>query len=122
MTVMKTGPRDEDFEQRLVDAVQAYAALGPVDKALHDAEQRRSFVRGQIGRDPGPDVLAAEVVRLLALLAEAVVVLERCEGRAPSDQFLAFAFDDSLVASVAFTAAQLRAVRSLVARLREEAK
>lgn len=51
-------------------------ALSPVEKALHDAERRRSFVRGQLGHDPGPDVLAEEVKRLRALLAEAGRVLE----------------------------------------------
>jgi hypothetical protein len=46
-------------------AKAAYNALSPVDKALHDSDQRRSYVRGMCG-DPGPDVLAEEVRRLRA--------------------------------------------------------
>lgn len=57
-----------ELNEKLSAAVKAYEALSPVDRALHDADQRRSFVRGQSGRDPGPDVLAEEVRRLRALL------------------------------------------------------
>lgn len=46
-----------------------YEALSPVDKAIHDAAQKRSFIRAQTGLDPGPDVLAEEVQRLRVLLA-----------------------------------------------------
>lgn len=47
-------------------ACEAYEKLSPVDKALHDSDQRRSYVEGETGRDPG-DVLADEVRRLRAL-------------------------------------------------------
>ena len=60
-------------------AVSAYDALSPVEKAIHDAEQRRSFVRGQTGRDPGPDVLSVEIDRLRAenaALREALAEVE----------------------------------------------
>lgn len=33
---------------------------------MHDAEQRRSFIRGQTGRDPGPDPLVEEINDLKA--------------------------------------------------------
>lgn len=59
-----------DLTERLHAVVEAYKAMPPVEQALHDAAQRRSFVRGQCGADPGPDVLAEEVLRLRALLAD----------------------------------------------------
>lgn len=46
------------------DAMRAFKALSPVDQALHIEDQRRSFIRGQTGRDPGPSPLAEEVRRL----------------------------------------------------------
>lgn len=60
-----------DIDELLKAAVAQYAAMSPVDKALHDDEQRRSFVRGQGGTDPGPGVLAEEVRRLRARLTAA---------------------------------------------------
>lgn len=69
-----------DIGPLLHAALARYNALSPVDKALHDSDQRRSFVHGQIGRDPGPDVLAEEVRRLRAEIAalreECAAVLE----------------------------------------------
>jgi hypothetical protein len=56
---------DHEFKQKVAEAVARYESLSPVDKALHDSEQRRSWVRGETGRDPG-DVLADEVRRLRA--------------------------------------------------------
>lgn len=60
----------DDIGPLMKKAVAAFEAMSPVDKALHLADQRRSFVRGQIGRDPGPSVLAEEVRRLRAENAE----------------------------------------------------
>lgn len=67
--------RTGGLEERLLEAVRAYEAMSPIDRALHDADQRRSFVRGQCGRDPGPNVLAEEVRRLRTLLDRAAEVL-----------------------------------------------
>jgi len=53
----------------VADAVAAHAAMSPVDRALHDADRRRSFGRG-MGTDPGPNVLAEEVRRLRALVTQ----------------------------------------------------
>lgn len=64
----------------LADAIkrvrEAYEALAPVDKALADSDQRRSYVEGLGGRDPG-DVLADEVRRLRSELAN---VRSACRG------------------------------------------
>jgi hypothetical protein len=67
--------RTDKLADRLKDAVDAYNSLSPVDRALHDADQRRSFVRGQCGRDPGPDVLADEVRRLRAQMQQMIDAL-----------------------------------------------
>lgn len=71
---------EADIGPLLREAVARYNAMSPVDKALLHSDQRRSFVRGQIGRDPGPDVLAEEVRRLraenTALRQECAAVLE----------------------------------------------
>lgn len=58
-----------DIASLLVRARMAYAAMSPVDRALHDTGQRRSLVRS-MGHDPGPDVLADEVRRLRKLVIE----------------------------------------------------
>lgn len=47
----------------------ALAAMSPVDRALHDSDQRRSWVRGMTCREPPRDVLADEVRRLREELA-----------------------------------------------------
>lgn len=60
--------RDARLAALVQRARAAYDAMSPVDRAMHDAEQRRSFIRGQCGRDPGPDVLVEEIKRLRALL------------------------------------------------------
>jgi hypothetical protein len=57
------GASGGDLSEQVRRAVARYEALSPVDKALHDSDQRRSWVRGETGRDPG-DVLADEVKRL----------------------------------------------------------
>lgn len=44
----------------------------PIERALMEDDQRRSFVRGSTGRDPGEHPLAAEVRRLRAEHAAAV--------------------------------------------------
>jgi hypothetical protein len=43
--------------------------MTPVDRAIADAEQRRSMIRGLRGRDPGPSPLVEEIKRLRAALA-----------------------------------------------------
>jgi hypothetical protein len=58
-----------DLGPLITRALAAVEAMSPVDRALHDADQRRSFVRG-MGKDPGPDVLAEEVRRLRALVVQ----------------------------------------------------
>lgn len=68
--------RDDALTERLKNRVAAYKAMSQLDKALHDAEQRRSFVRGQSGRDPGPDVLAEEVRALRTRLSSAEAALK----------------------------------------------
>lgn len=45
-------------------AVARFERLSPVDKALEEAQQRRSWVIGETGRDPGLGALAEEVLRL----------------------------------------------------------
>lgn len=47
----------------------ALDAMSPVARALHDSDQRRSWVRGMTGREPPRDVLADEVRRLREELA-----------------------------------------------------
>lgn len=61
----------------------ALAAMSPVDRALHDSDQRRSWVRGMTGREPPRDVLADEVRRLRAEHAarEAAAFQRGAEGR-----------------------------------------
>lgn len=60
---------ERDLVKQVTEARRRYDALSPVNKALADSEQRRAYVKGQAGRDPG-DVLAAEVVRLRADVAK----------------------------------------------------
>ena len=55
----------EGLTELVKRARKAYEAMDPVSRALADSDQRRSWVRGETGRDPG-DVLADEVRRLLA--------------------------------------------------------
>ena len=38
--------RNDVLDRKIKDAVAAYKALSPEEKARHDYEQRRSFVRG----------------------------------------------------------------------------
>lgn len=56
--------QEVNIQELIERARAAYDAMSPVDQALHDDEQRRSFVRGQCGHDPGPSILAEEVRRL----------------------------------------------------------
>ena len=60
---MSEQERDKVLQTRLEAAVEYYNAMPLVERALHDDDQRRSFVRGQSGRDLGPSVLADEVRR-----------------------------------------------------------
>ena len=62
-----SAPRGE-IPALLAAAVAARDAMSPVDRALHDAEQQRSWVRGETGRDPGPNPLMEEIQRLRAEL------------------------------------------------------
>lgn len=61
-------PNDQALREKVEAARKWYESLSPVDRALHDDDQRRSWVRGESGTDPGEHVLAAEVRRLRALL------------------------------------------------------
>ena len=56
------------------EAVDALNAMSPVDRAIHLAHQRHSFVRGQLGTEPTPAadmILAVEVERLRTALRAA---------------------------------------------------
>jgi hypothetical protein len=60
----------------LIDKARAaYEAMSPVDKALADSDQRRSWVRGEVGHAPA-DVLADEVRHLRSQLEAARKVIE----------------------------------------------
>ena len=97
----------------------------PVDRALMIADQRRSFVRGETGRDPG-DILADEVRRLRALLAggerDAIVTRLRnwVGGKWPADQSLD---DDIAEAALALEAlaARLAAAQEQTEALEKDA-
>lgn len=52
------------LEQAIEKAQAHYESMSTVDKALMEAQQKRSWVFGETGRDPGLGVLAAEVLRL----------------------------------------------------------
>lgn len=43
--------RDEEICERVAKARDIYLAMSPVDRAIHDVQQRMSFVRGNIGMD-----------------------------------------------------------------------
>lgn len=58
-----------DLDAAIAANKAALAAMSPVDRALHDSEQRRSWVRGMTCREPPRDVLADEVRRLREELA-----------------------------------------------------
>lgn len=64
-------PDRAEIEAMIAESVEAVKAMSPVDRELMHDEQRRSFVRGETGRDPGPGVLAEEVRRLRAALLKA---------------------------------------------------
>lgn len=55
---------DDAMADLLRRAREAFDAMSPVDRAIHEAAQKRSFVRSMTGQDPGPDILAEEVKRL----------------------------------------------------------
>lgn len=53
-----------DLSEKIKATVEHYESLSAVDKALADEQQKRSWVIGETGRDPGFSVLALEVLRL----------------------------------------------------------
>ena len=59
-------------EEPLADLIRRaqarYDALSPHEKAVHDDEQRRSFIRGLGGADPGPHPLLEENTELRTAL------------------------------------------------------
>lgn len=70
----------DSLETLIARAVEAEAAMRPLDRALMKADQRRSFVRGQVGFDPPPHLvpdgyLADEVRRLQSRLDKALNAL-----------------------------------------------
>jgi hypothetical protein len=60
-----------DLAAAVKAAMDRYEALEPIDRALAEDDQRRSFVRGQCGRDPGASPLADAVRQLRAALTAA---------------------------------------------------
>lgn len=58
-----------DLAEAIKRATEHYESLSAVDKALADERQKRSWVMGETGRDPGFSVLAMEVLRLRQELA-----------------------------------------------------
>ena len=80
--------RDEALRLQIVALGEAYAALSPIDRALHDVQQRQSWARGEAGIEGGPpptfndpaSILAAEVVTLRAQLAAAHKRIEALEA------------------------------------------
>ena len=59
-----------DLSEAIQKAAAHHESLSAVDKALADEQQRRSWVIGETGRDPGFSTLALEVLRLRRELAE----------------------------------------------------
>lgn len=53
-----------NLSELLKQAVARVDAMSPVELALMEAQQKRSWVIGETGRDPGLGVLAEEVLRL----------------------------------------------------------
>ena len=109
---------ERSIDDAIREAVSAYKAMSPVEKALHDAAQRRSFVRGQMGSEPPRDVLADEVVRLRALLAECAAVLEPF-ARADNLDSKVVGAERLRMLRGCVGADDFRAARALAARLRE---
>jgi hypothetical protein len=56
-------------EQIIADLLAKGWPSDPVDRALMQSDQRRSFIRGQSGHEAPPDVLADEVRRLRGIIA-----------------------------------------------------
>lgn len=54
----------EELTTRIKEAVAAYEALPPIEKARHNYDQRRSWIRGEMGLEY-PDMPAAEIERLI---------------------------------------------------------
>lgn len=58
-----------DLTEKLAQAVEAYKAMSPVEQALHDSDQRRSFIRSGLGgAEARRDLLADEVRRQAELI------------------------------------------------------
>lgn len=80
MTDTQSPARSDSLQERIAAAVAAYNALSPDDKARHDYEQRRSFVRGMCPGYRNYEKWCAEVDRLLPPLAAQPAPAERPVG------------------------------------------
>ena len=67
-----------DIDALIAEGVARYNAMSPVERALHDVAQKRSFIRGQMGAEPAAlpefvlvDALTAEHAKVEALEADA---------------------------------------------------
>ena len=78
---------DVTLKNMLEQALAAYAAMSPVERAIHDDAQRRSFLRGQTGRDPGENPLVTEIMQLRTELAAALTEGRR-QGLEEAAQFV----------------------------------
>ena len=72
-----------DTDALVAEGVARYNAMSPVERALHDVAQKRSFIRGQMGAEPAAspefvlaDALTAERAKVAALEAD----VERLRG------------------------------------------
>jgi hypothetical protein len=68
-----------EISELAAKAIAHYESLSAVDRALADEQQKRSWVMGETGRDPGLSVLAVEVMRLRRELAGQRSTLNRRE-------------------------------------------
>jgi hypothetical protein len=59
-----SAPENTGLKEAIAKAMAHYESLSAVDKALMEAQQKRSWVIGETGRDPGLGALANEVLRL----------------------------------------------------------
>ncbi len=59
-----------DLLALIEEGAARWAALSPLDRALLSLAQRRSWVRGETGADPGEDPMVTEIQRLRARVDE----------------------------------------------------
>jgi hypothetical protein len=59
-----------NLSELLHRAADYMRGLSSVERELMEDQQRRSWVRGETGRDPGPSALVGEVLRLRAELSK----------------------------------------------------